>query len=636
MAEQVLTSLAILKVNWNKGKDYIENFIPFIANCLLNSKSKEISISELQNEVFNTFNIKIPQGALRTILHRCVKNNLVKIENHVYIKNEDELKKIEFKKISSDAERQESALISKLIQFAKDRFNKKWTADIAENSLFAYLKKRSMTIMSTIVDSDPLPESIEIKGDVNFIINSFIADIYKNDPAQFGYLETIVKGLMLLGVLYYPEIGQATMKFKKVKFIFDTSFLIRSLGYTNQAEHISFRELLDLLYELNAELCVFEETIEEIRGVLNSALESFSYPHQYNSTTQGEAFDFFIQSKFSRSDIELRIAKLEKDIEGLRIKTIKRPKYDEELGVDEDILHELLYKNVGYSREKPLLHDLDSITAIYRFRNGQEYYSIENCQAIFVTDNSNLALASVLFMEKLFDNKKSIPLVICDYILTTIAWLKKPLKAPELPKRKIIADCYAAMNPPNELWRNYVEEVESLKNQGNISEDDYYLLRYSTEAKKLLMENTEGGIKGFSSGTIPEILEKSKENIQAIAKKELEEERKQREISDAELFSTKQEITNICVKFGKFVRVFIKVIVIGVILYFSYVIFPRISDIRVAISPIILNLAFIVLSSLSVLGVLESKLINNLLASFEIGVSGFVKKKVFHLLKLKY
>jgi hypothetical protein len=90
--------------------------------------------------------------------------------------------------------------------------------------------------------------------------------------------------------------------------------------------------------------------------------------------------------------------------------------------------------------------------------------------------------------------------------MTTIVWLKNPLGAPDLPRKRIIADCYAAMNPPERLWRLYLDEVEALRNRNDLAENDYHLLRYSTEARRALTEITLGDADAFSEGTVREVL----------------------------------------------------------------------------------------------------------------------------------
>ena len=74
MPQSVIPSLAILKVNWDEGRDYIENFVPFVAECIRMAPQPEISVGDLQAAVRDTFGINIPQGALQIILGRAARH----------------------------------------------------------------------------------------------------------------------------------------------------------------------------------------------------------------------------------------------------------------------------------------------------------------------------------------------------------------------------------------------------------------------------------------------------------------------------------------------------------------------------------------------------------------------------------
>ncbi|MFC1977696.1 hypothetical protein ACFLWS_05480, partial [Chloroflexota bacterium] len=76
-------------------------------------------------------------------------------------------------------------------------------------------------------------------------------------------------------------------------------------------------------------------------------------------------------------------------------------------------------------------------------------------------------------------------------------------------------DCYAATHPDEPMWRKYLNEIDKLSTDGNVSEDDYYTLIYSLEAKQALMELTQGDVDVFSRGTIKEILDLIRSNIKA-------------------------------------------------------------------------------------------------------------------------
>ena len=69
----LLYSLAILKVEWDAGRDYIQSFLPFVLEALRSSDKPYISIVEVQSFISQEFGLKIPQGALKTILQRSIK-----------------------------------------------------------------------------------------------------------------------------------------------------------------------------------------------------------------------------------------------------------------------------------------------------------------------------------------------------------------------------------------------------------------------------------------------------------------------------------------------------------------------------------------------------------------------------------
>jgi hypothetical protein len=92
----------------------------------------------------------------------------------------------------------------------------------------------------------------------------------------------------------------------------------------------------------------------------------------------------------------------------------------------------------------------------------------------------------------------------------------------------VIADCYAATQPDDRLWRRYLAEVARLEKSRRASVEDCYLLRHSLDARTALMEMTLGEERTFTEGTVPEILEHIKVQIRAGEVAELAAEREKR------------------------------------------------------------------------------------------------------------
>lgn len=186
---------------------------------------------------------------------------------------------------------------------------------------------------------------------------------------------------------------------------------------------------------------------------------------------------------------------------------------------------------IFYRRPQALTRDVDSISSIMRLRRGREFFVVEDCRALFVTSNTALArISRHFFYEDAAPN--AIAPCLTDDALTNLLWLKSPTKAPDLPRKRIIADCYAATQPDEALWRKYVAEIDRLAGEELISVEDCLLLRHSLEAKRVLMDLTMGDEVVFAQGTVKEILEMVEAQHQAELRAKLETEVQRRETAE--------------------------------------------------------------------------------------------------------
>jgi len=126
------------------------------------------------------------------------------------------------------------------------------------------------------------------------------------------------------------------------------------------------------------------------------------------------------------------------------------------------------------------------------------------------------------------DSESSVSPCLSDYALTNILWLKKPLAAPDLPRKRIIADYYAATKPDEYLWKRYVEEVKKLEAGGTVTPEDYYMLRYSPEAEDDLMRITAGEEEAITQVTVEEMLELARLRAQTEVTADRDAERERR------------------------------------------------------------------------------------------------------------
>jgi hypothetical protein len=535
MLEESLTSLAILKVNWDhNGDDYVQNFLPFLAEALRRAPQDHVSVPQIQDIMKDGFGLIIPQGAINTLLRRAQRQGFVRRESGVFMRNVDALPS-NFGREREQVARQQRALVQKLIDFSKNRHAIEWSQEQGEEALLAHLQKSCVPILAAAVDGCPIPLPQERVENSDYIVSSFVVDIAEKDPEGFTFLETVMKGHMLVSALFLPDISKVNRRFKDIEVYIDTQILLRALGLEGESLKEPYVELLTLLFEMNVNLACFDITVDEIRRILDAAVFALKDPQHQQRAGYFSVYEHFVSQGTRASDVELIIANLIKSLNRLHIHVREHPKHTAIEGLNEARLAQVIKDEMPNQREDAQHHDIDCLTAIHRLRKGQPVSEIERCKYLFVTTNSALARASAKFFIEEY-GRLAVPVCVSDHTMATLAWVKKPTYAESFSRSRLIADSYAALQPNQELWRKYSDEILRLRNNQSITNEDYHVLRFSTVARNALLDTTLGSPDAFTTGTIPEILEAAKANARRETETQLEQERKN--VADAERKAT--------------------------------------------------------------------------------------------------
>ena len=516
----IIISLAILKLNWDVegGKSYLDNFVPIVAECIRLSGSKVVSVPEVRSVLQKEFGLTIPLNSLEMLLRRVKARGYIYIRNGIYRPVWRKLNSLSFREIQQSVLEMHDALVTHLKIYVREHHNVEWTQDQAEEALLQFLEGHDLVSLSSFAASE-----VDSNFPMNFLVGSFIQYLLDTHSPALEYLETVVKGNMLANALFLTVPGKELKKFRQTQLFFDTPFLMYLIGHAGPERQEPCKELISLLENSGALLRCFRHTVDEAKGIL----EAIGHRMHENDTASlyGPSVDYFLMRGLSSSDVFLLRSQLERDIESFGIRIVERPDYAEELHpyvIDELELKRELQERIKYRNESALDRDVESIAAIMRLRKGRYAYEVEDSPAVLVTTNSALCKVSRDFIIRETGEPGAVPPAITDKLLTNLLWLKRPFDAPDLPRKRIIADCYAAVQPSDRLWAAYIQEVEELEQRGNITADDYYVLRYSLEARKALMEVTLGDEAAFSQGSVDEILQLAKERIQESLRKELE------------------------------------------------------------------------------------------------------------------
>lgn len=510
-SKNTLSNLAILKVNYDEhGDDFVQNFVPFVAEGLRRQTHDLISLKDLQTTIETSFGIRIPQGALQTILNRAKKKGYVTNSNGALYRNlgtiPDDFEQQSHKTLSI-----QRSVIDKLVKYAKVSHGHELSEADAEKTLLGYLQEQSLPILQTAIDGKPLDIGIEGVPFHEYILGNFLLHLEEKDPVGFAHIETITKGQMLASLLYVPDLNKISKKFNDLTVFLDTRIVLRTLGLEGSGFQEPCLELINVLQKMGVKIACFRQTFDELHGILGALENALKNPRQLK-TRAFPVMEFALSQRWRASDIQLISSELETKLKKLNIYLREKPDHTIPLGVNETKFSEIIAKNVVGQSIEAQRHDLDCCTAIHRLRKGQTKYEFENCGYIFATSNSSLARAAAEFFIEEYE-RFSIPLCINDHALATLAWVKNPEVSSELSKKMLIADSYAAIRPSRDLWKKYLAEINKQLELGNITDDQFQLLRFNLAARNALLETTHGIADAFTEGTIPEVLERVQKNI---------------------------------------------------------------------------------------------------------------------------
>lgn len=526
-AKRVIAGLAALTGNLAEERDYIDLFVPLVAQCLSTGGSQSVSVADLQRQMKSAFGMQLPQNALKLVLNRAARKGYVKLERGTYCLNREALSRLDFALRYQDIIRQQNAAVKKLVTFASERYKIALTDIDAEKALLAYVQKHDIEILDCFLNAEGIPPSVvAFSKQLDLVISSFIVQCYESDPSGFKYVETIVKGNFLSHALFFPDLGEVKRRFHRTEVYFDTPLLIAALGYDGAARQAPCKELFELVFREGGALRCFSHTRDEIKNILQACLVDM---RTGKSERGSQVQTHFKSVGLDAIDVELEIALIDRKIERLAVRVVDKPDSVGQTRIDEGKLETVLESETVYWRDKPRQrrHDADCLAAIFRLRKGDQATNIEESKAIFVTANSALCrVATRFFGEECHVDRSSAPIAVSDYVMTTLLWLKTPMAAPDLPVKAVIAECYAAVQPGERLWKKYTETVSRLEQTEKISAAEFYLLRYSQLVHRELMEATLGDESGVTESKVCDILEAVKKEIRKADLDQLKEERR--------------------------------------------------------------------------------------------------------------
>ncbi len=527
----------MLKVNQDvKRQDYLDyNLRPLVVEVIQKHCPAGIPITDevVTRHLTNDRGLRIPNAVVQHILRRLAREKVLSKANEQYTLT-GSLPFTDLQTRSAEAERTINQIIRDFIRYAKEELGQVFSDDQASTAFASFLQKFGIECLRAYVFNTALPDlrGKKKKRD-QYCVSQYVNNIHDTDTNAFNGFMILVKGQMLANALLCPDLDSLSKSFKSLTIYLDTPLILRLLKLEGDASFFAVSNLLKLVHNLGAKTAIFSHTKDEINRVLERCECAIQDPDKH-----GRILDQCRADGKSGTDIALERNRLDVTLDNIGITIENKPDYVEEnfeLQISESDLEMYIQDEVTYreNNRAAVRHDIDSIRSIYVLRQGKKATRLEDCGAVFMTTNAALSKAAFSFGRD-YERTKDVSTVVTDYSLSNIAWLKAPLGAPDLPMHEVLAYCYAGLSPSNDLWENYLDQVDKLKSDGRITSMDHQMLRVSTQVRGELMGFTCGDVQALQESTPMQIMTAIKAKLTEEKDVQIQYERKQKDEANIE------------------------------------------------------------------------------------------------------
>ncbi len=518
MTTSTLTSLAILKVNIDQGRDYLEYLRPFVLQVLVDHPPHGVTAQSVTMLIEQRFGLTLPERTVEIVVRRLSKAGLLSRTNNEY-SIDGEVPDPLLSARQAKAERHIQAVLTDLQRFSRDTAKPLQSEQEAVDSIRTFLAEFDITCLRAYLRGTTIPDLAETRPSSAVLVGDYVRQLQHTSPERFGSFVVLVQGHMLANALTCPDLDKAPKTFSGLTFYLDTPLLIRHLGCEAESLKRAMEDLVALLRQLEGTVAVFSHSRDELRGVLRSSGDYLSDLGGRPSSIVREAR----RRGTTRSDLRLLAASLDERLDDLGVKIRPTPVGNNKNGIDERLFEEMLEDEVTYANPRAREYDVRSVQSVYTLRGSSAPPSLEKARAVLVTSNAALSRAAWNFGQE-YPASTNVSSVITDFSLANMAWLKVPLGADSIPATQLLSCAYAALEPSEALLEKYLREIERLEDQGRISERDHQVLRSDPRALDSVVHLTGGDAAFLGKEAVEETLRRLHEKIREELVQELTEE----------------------------------------------------------------------------------------------------------------
>lgn len=505
--KKFLRLYAVFKAGY-LGHNILETYYPFFASIIYEEQMETVDEHYIQKKFTEKYNFSPTILFIRQVLCIGIENKSIQKKAGKYTPALSEIKKYVIDSSSFDT--QWHSLIALFETFCKANCPDILINDI-ETEIINYIDGNDYKIIA----HDELCNDNSLSS-FEYAWTRFITKISIEDPSIFNFIASLCASNIYKEALFLTS--GTNDSFKGLNVYLDSPMVFALLGMDTKERTESYKLLVNDMIAAGCFVQILDNNFNEISGIIQRSA-NWANSTAYTIDKATKVAKYLHDSEMSHEEIIEYCESLEEKLNdlGITIKTTEYNMADELFQEDESQLFEMVKSKyteqcmgISTEKEESIRTDVRSIIMIYRERKGRVSVKLQNSFHIMLTINGVLANVSKYYESNKSINSGHIPACVSADLFGTVLWLFTPSSILQYQKSKLLADCYAALQPSKQLLNKYVESLETAKNLGEIDEKKFLFMRSHSVVNDALMNVTKGDYARFTDKTYLEVYDEIK------------------------------------------------------------------------------------------------------------------------------
>jgi hypothetical protein len=515
-----LATIALLKLNFDAGRDHIAMFEPFVRDAIGSLPTSDFSLEELQAAITSRHQLLLPASALRTLLARTAREGYVRREGGRYFRSPLAREVPDLLSSRGEVEARQQRLAVALREAASQHGLALASDDAALALILEFLERNhvSLALTGESFEAAVTEPSDADRSDKRLSVTArFLRDALAAQGDLASIIQECLEGYILQNTLLLKDIASASRRFRNLQVYCDSGLLFRVLGLHDQIAETATKELFSLLRQTGAGLNAFDTTLREMRRILDVHEKHIGTSAGRMLLRPSDLTRFLLTARFSPSDVREQNALLELNLGGLGVNIRQLPAHRAESTLDEkNLASRLADKPDGESADR-VTHDVDCVAGILTMRAGQSSDTLDDARFVFASTGALTVRNTTAWYRS--QGGAGVAPMIHYLVLSNLAWLKKPSSASGLKVHELMALCVAALRPSRATWQTFVRYLKSLERSGRLSSDEVTAMVANSLTDRVLAD--EDVDEDSDAATLSEVVERIKANYSQVAADEV-------------------------------------------------------------------------------------------------------------------